>query len=206
MPPVAEEGTDSPDRLISDPDSAGMEAHVAGVVASVHAEFGAPSPIGEWRDVPASRVGSVPLPDAPLPPPECSGARPPPLPEGEYTIKFDLEAGSALLVDSTSGYERNASLYVHSSLLTSMATFDPDVAPLNHKEAVRLGGKWMPAEGKEMANHLRNGTWKQVPLRDLPKGRRLHKLVWVYKVKRDGTAKARLCVQGCTMVPGEDYD
>jgi hypothetical protein len=36
LPPVAEEGADSPDRLISNPDSAGMEAHVAGVVASVH--------------------------------------------------------------------------------------------------------------------------------------------------------------------------
>jgi hypothetical protein len=30
--------------------------------------------------------------------------------------------------------------------------------------------------------------------------------VWVYKVKRDGTCKARLCVQGCTLEEGIDFD
>ena len=32
------------------------------------------------------------------------------------------------------------------------------------------------------------------------------RLIWVYKVKRDGTAKARLCVQGTTLEAGVDYD
>ena len=41
---------------------------------------------------------------------------------------------------------------------------------------------------------------------DVPKGRRIHKLIWVYKVKRDGKAKARLCVQGTTLEAGIDYD
>ena len=40
----------------------------------------------------------------------------------------------------------------------------------------------------------------------MPVGRRLHKFVWVFKLKRDGTAKARLCVQGCTLDAGVDYD
>ena len=30
-------------------------------------------------------------------------------------------------------------------------------------------------------------------------------MTWVYKVKRDGTLKARLCVQGCTQIAGVDY-
>ena len=30
--------------------------------------------------------------------------------------------------------------------------------------------------------------------------------MWVFKVKRDGTAKARLCVQGCTLEEGIDFD
>ena len=34
----------------------------------------------------------------------------------------------------------------------------------------------------------------------------MHKLIWVYKSKRDGTAKARLCVQGTTLEAGVDYD
>jgi hypothetical protein len=40
----------------------------------------------------------------------------------------------------------------------------------------------------------------------VPRGRRVHKLVWVYKVKRDGTCKARLCVQGCTLEEGIDFN
>ena len=32
------------------------------------------------------------------------------------------------------------------------------------------------------------------------------RLIWVYKRKRDGSLKARLCVQGCSQVPGIDYD
>jgi len=31
-------------------------------------------------------------------------------------------------------------------------------------------------------------------------------MVWVFKTKRDGTKKSRLCVQGCSQVPGVDYD
>ena len=35
---------------------------------------------------------------------------------------------------------------------------------------------------------------------------RLVKFTWVYKKKRDGSLKSRLCVQGCTQIPGVDYD
>ena len=38
------------------------------------------------------------------------------------------------------------------------------------------------------------------------KGRKLVKMTWAYKVKRNGTLKARLCVQGCTQVAGIDYN
>jgi hypothetical protein len=39
-----------------------------------------------------------------------------------------------------------------------------------------------------------------------PKDRSFVKFTWVYKTKRDGTKKARLCVQGCSQIPGVDYD
>lgn len=32
------------------------------------------------------------------------------------------------------------------------------------------------------------------------------RLTWAYKIKRSGKYKARLCVQGCSQVPGVDYD
>ena len=99
----------------------------------------------------------------------------------------------------------DATKYIHHSLLVSMATHE-EHAPKNQSEARRMGGKWTSAEFKELNNHSRNASWEFMPESDLPRGRRLHKLVWVYKVKRGGTAKARLCVQGCTMVLGEDFD
>eukprot|EP00966_Prymnesium_polylepis_P089484 2071762-Prymnesium_polylepis.1 len=40
----------------------------------------------------------------------------------------------------------------------------------------------------------------------MPSGRRIVKLTWVYKTKRGGRKKSRLCVQGCTQVAGVDYD
>ena len=48
----------------------------------------------------------------------------------------------------------------------------------------------MQAEAKELKNHANNGSWTLVPQTEVPKGRRIHKMVWVYKMKRDGTAKA----------------
>ena len=65
---------------------------------------------------------------------------------------------------------------------------------------------WLPAEKKELTNHSSNGTWETLRASEEPRGRRLHKLVWAFKIKRNGTYKARLCVQGCTMVEGKDFD
>ena len=84
---------------------------------------------------------------------------------------------------------------------------DSPGAPSTHAEAAARGEPWVPsAEGKELRNHANNASWTEIDESELPAGRRLHKLVWVYKEKRDGTAKARLCVQGCTLVEGDDYD
>ena len=79
-------------------------------------------------------------------------------------------------------------------------------APENHKQAAKMGEPWPSAENKELNNHINNASWTRISIDELPAGRRIHKLVWVYKVKRDGTAKARLCVQGCTLEGGVDYD
>ena len=75
-----------------------------------------------------------------------------------------------------------------------------------HAEAVQRGPIWIGAEHGEIGNHKRNESWVTITRDELPKGRRVHKLIWVYKTKRDGTAKARLCVQGTTLESGIDYD
>jgi hypothetical protein len=68
------------------------------------------------------------------------------------------------------------------------------------------GEIWVQAEQKEIDNHHRNGSWTTISRSEVPDGRRIHKMLWVYKVKRDGTAKARLCVQGSTLEAGVDFD
>ena len=64
----------------------------------------------------------------------------------------------------------------------------------------------MQAEAKELSNHKKNESWLTISRDQVPQGRRIHKLIWVYKLKRDGTAKARLCVQGTTLEAGVDYE
>ena len=83
---------------------------------------------------------------------------------------------------------------------------DSHDAPSTHAEAVRAGEVWLKAEGKELDNHARNGSWRTIDRSEVPAGRRIHKMLWVYKVKRDGSAKARLCVSGNTLQAGIDYD
>eukprot|EP00965_Chrysotila_dentata_P111786 3696473-Pleurochrysis_carterae.AAC.1 len=65
---------------------------------------------------------------------------------------------------------------------------------------------WLAAEQAEIDNHESNGSWSVIDRSQLPPGRNLVRLIWVYKTKRDGSKKARLCVQGCAQVAGVDFD
>ena len=65
---------------------------------------------------------------------------------------------------------------------------------------------WRSAESVELSSHAKNNSWTDIDRSQLPAGRRLVKFTWVYKKKRNGKFKARLCVQGCTQVPGVDFD
>ena len=52
--------------------------------------------------------------------------------------------------------------------------------------------RWRGAEDKEW-----NGLWARGTFEDQQyKGQKLHRLLWTYKVKADGTLKARLCLDG----------
>lgn len=70
-------------------------------------------------------------------------------------------------------------------------------APATRAAAMRSGrAGWMKAEEAELTNHQSNASWDYAPASDLPKGRKIVRFTWAYKVKRDGRLKARLCVQG----------
>ena len=78
--------------------------------------------------------------------------------------------------------------------------------PRNRDDALRRDhAGWTKSMDKEYQNHTDNGSWEWISLSDLPRGRHLIKLVWVFKVKRDGKLKSRLCVQGCAQSAGVDY-
>ena len=194
LPDIAEMAT--PEALRVDPDA--MEAQVASLVSKVHHKSGGGrspvQPLGEWLDVPPSRVGHH---DSELPNKLRN------LPQGSYVIELAPNEVKVLFGDSLAT-DPTHTPYAHVSLLSSLQAVDD--TPLNHKDAVRMGGKWTTAELKEINNHIKNGSWEQIKASEVPTGRNTHKLVWVFKVKRDGTCKARLCVQGCTMVAGIDYD
>lgn len=80
--------------------------------------------------------------------------------------------------------------------------------PRNHSEAMRDDAEgWGKAEEAELKNHTTNKSFELLDKSAFEKeapGRRLVKLVWVYKHKRNGKLKARLCVQGCSQQPGVD--
>ena len=79
--------------------------------------------------------------------------------------------------------------------------------PTGFKDALRRDEPgWMASMDKEVTNHANNSSWSYILRAHLPKGRHIVRLIWVYKVKRDGSKKSRLCVQGCSQVAGVDYN
>ena len=79
--------------------------------------------------------------------------------------------------------------------------------PKTRSEAMAQDSEgWLSSERKEINNHLTNKTFEIIDRSEVPSGRKLVRWTWVYKWKRDGTQKSRLCVQGCSMIPGVDFD
>ena len=117
------------------------------------------------------------------------------LPGGRRAIQFDV----ALRDDES------PTLALLTEVTHALRADSPD-APSTHAEAMLRGEVWVKAERTELDNHKRNGSWTVISRSAVPAGRRLHRMIWVYKVKRDGTAKARLCVQGSSLEAGVDFD
>eukprot|EP00965_Chrysotila_dentata_P240098 6203502-Pleurochrysis_carterae.AAC.2 len=78
---------------------------------------------------------------------------------------------------------------------------------MTRKQALRDDrAGWTAAERAEIANHANNSSWELIDRAQVPSGRSLVRLIWVYKRKRNGTLKARLCVQGYAQIPGVDFE
>ena len=52
---------------------------------------------------------------------------------------------------------------------------------------------------------IERGVWSKTDRKKIPSNRRLNGNKWVFKIKRDGTYRARLVALGYSQIPGVDY-
>ena len=64
---------------------------------------------------------------------------------------------------------------------------------------------WQRAIRKEIKSMIDRGVWRKVEKNNIPSNRRLIGNKWVFKIKRDGTYRARLVALGYSQIPGVDY-
>ena len=64
---------------------------------------------------------------------------------------------------------------------------------------------WRAAIRKKIRGMINRGVWRKTDRAKIPKNRRLIGNKWVFKVKRDGTYRARLVALGYSQIPGVDY-
>ena len=64
---------------------------------------------------------------------------------------------------------------------------------------------WHIAIRKEIRSMINRGVWRKIDRAKIPENRRLIGNKWVFKIKRDGTYRARLVALGYSHIPGMDY-
>ena len=65
--------------------------------------------------------------------------------------------------------------------------------------------KWQAAIRKEIRSMINIGVWRKIDKMKIPENRRLIGNKWVFKIKRDGTYRARLVALGYSQIPGVDF-
>ena len=74
-----------------------------------------------------------------------------------------------------------------------------------HSPAKEERENWQKAIRKEIKSMIDRGVWRKVEKKNIPNNRRLIGNKWVFKIKRDGTYRARLVALGYSQIPGVDY-
>ena len=64
---------------------------------------------------------------------------------------------------------------------------------------------WRAVIRKEIKSMIERGVWRKTDRNKIPTNRRLIGNKWVFKIKRDGTYRARLVTLGYSRIPGVDY-
>ncbi|KAG7357827.1 reverse transcriptase RNA-dependent DNA polymerase [Nitzschia inconspicua] len=74
----------------------------------------------------------------------------------------------------------------------------------NHTDENERKG-WRDAIKKEFHDMNFRKVWRKFKKNQIPKHQRLIGCKWVFKKKKDGRFRARLCALGCSQIPGEDF-
>jgi hypothetical protein len=73
----------------------------------------------------------------------------------------------------------------------------------NHPDATDRNG-WREAIQKECKDMNTRKVWRKMKQIEIPNDKRLIGNKWVFRKKKDGRYRARLCALGYSQIPGED--
>ena len=74
-----------------------------------------------------------------------------------------------------------------------------------HSPVEEERNNWQAAIRKEIKSMINRGVWRKIDKVKIPENRRSIGNKWVFKIKRDGTYRARLVALGYSQIPGIDY-
>ena len=99
--------------------------------------------------------------------------------------------------------------WIHETCLISAVTSGP-TEPKSFQEAWHSPveeerNNWQIAIRKEIKSMINRGVWRKIEKVKIPENSRLIGNKWVFKIKRDGTYRARLVALGYSEIPGVDY-
>ena len=98
--------------------------------------------------------------------------------------------------------------WIQETCLISAVTSGP-TEPKTFQEAwhspVEEEKNWQMAIRKEINSMIDKGVWRMVDRKNIPNNRRLIGNKWVFKIKRDGTYRARSVALGYSQIPEVDY-
>ena len=99
--------------------------------------------------------------------------------------------------------------WIQETFLISAVTSGP-AEPRTFKEAwhhqiEKEKENWRADIRKEIKSMIERRVWKKTDTKKIPSNRRLTGNKWVFKIKRDGTYRARLVALGYSQIPGVDY-
>ena len=74
----------------------------------------------------------------------------------------------------------------------------------NHDDIVERE-QWREAIRKEFSDMIKRKVWRKCKKSNVPENRRLIANKWVFRIKNDGSHRARLCAIGYTQIAGIDH-